>query len=299
MLATLGPRFTDGHLPFGPWAARWGGAAFVLTRITMGLAMAVAIVCVLVYTPPWGLAAVVLAATLAAAHEFQSIARQDADGIDRGLFTFVLLGVVSWPLINPHVPRYDHATALTLGFLLLAIARVLRPGAIDSSARRLALDALGLLYIGVTFPYIYLLRDRPDGGFWVITLMAIAFGGDTGAYFVGRFLGRHKLYPLLSPKKTIEGAFGGIAAGVGAAFIARTWLPGLGFLSPVDCVVLGVGGASLGVLGDLLESLFKRAYGVKDSGALIPGHGGILDRVDGLIFAGPFVYFYLETAARW
>ena len=265
----------------------------------MGLAMAVAIACVLVYAPPWGLAIVVLAATVVAAHEFQGIARRDADGFDRALFAIVLLGVVAWPLVHPHVPRYDHATALTTGFVVLAIARVLRPGAIESSARRLALDSLGLLYVGVTFPYVYVLRDRPDGGFWVITLMAIAFGADTGGYFVGRFLGRHKLYPLLSPKKTIEGALGGIAAGVGAAFIARTWLPGLAFLSPLDCVVLGMGGASLGILGDLLESLLKRAHGAKDSGTLIPGHGGILDRVDGLMFAAPFAYFYLEAAARW
>jgi phosphatidate cytidylyltransferase len=124
--------------------------------------------------------------------------------------------------------------------------------------------------------------------------MAITFGADTGAYFAGRLFGRHKLYEKVSPKKTIEGAVGGLAAGIGFAFLGRAIAPGLGDLTPLDAILLGGVGAALGIVGDLFESLLKRSSGVKDSGDLIPGHGGVLDRIDALLFVGPFVYFYLE-----
>jgi phosphatidate cytidylyltransferase len=124
-------------------------------------------------------------------------------------------------------------------------------------------------------------------------VMAITFGADTGAYFAGRFLGRHKLYEKISPKKTIEGAVGGVATGILAAYIAQSFFPGLGNLSTVDVLILGGGGAIAGMLGDLFESMVKRAHGGKDSGTLIPGHGGVLDRIDALLFVGPFAWFYL------
>ncbi|MEZ4465465.1 MAG: phosphatidate cytidylyltransferase [bacterium] len=138
-----------------------------------------------------------------------------------------------------------------------------------------------------------------EGGWVVVLVMAITFGGDIGGYFAGRFLGRHKLYPTVSPKKTVEGAVGGLALGVGGALLARATFPGLGGLTVVDCLVLGIGGVTFGILGDLVESLIKRACGAKDSGTLIPGHGGLLDRIDALLFAGPFCAFYLEAIRPW
>jgi phosphatidate cytidylyltransferase len=155
-----------------------------------------------------------------------------------------------------------------------------------------------MAYLGVTLPLVLQLRDHPNGGWLVLLTMVITFGSDTGAYFAGRFLGRHKLYPSVSPKKTIEGAIGGIMASIGGTFLIAHYVDGMSFLTPLHCVLLGGVGACFAVTGDLVESLMKRAFGVKDSGQLIPGHGGLLDRIDGLVFCGPFVWLYLRIIAQ-
>ena len=123
--------------------------------------------------------------------------------------------------------------------------------------------------------------------------MLITFGGDTGGYFAGRAFGRRRLAPVLSPKKTWEGYFGGLLLGAAGVAAARQF-PACSSLSSLDLFILSGVGVSLGVLGDLFESLIKRGAKVKDSGQLIPGHGGILDRIDGLLFVAPFVLFYLQ-----
>jgi phosphatidate cytidylyltransferase len=125
--------------------------------------------------------------------------------------------------------------------------------------------------------------------------MLITFGGDTGGYFVGRAFGKHKLAPQLSPKKTIEGYLGGVALGGMGVWVAQSSFAVCADLTLIDGIILGCVGVTLGVAGDLFESMLKRATGVKDSGTLIPGHGGVLDRVDALLFVSPFVYFYLTT----
>ena len=113
---------------------------------------------------------------------------------------------------------------------------------------------------------------------------------DTGAYFAGRALGKHKMAPILSPKKSMEGAVGGFVSALIAAFVAR-WLA-FDHLAIWQVIVLAVVANFLAQMGDLSESLLKRSYGVKDSGNVIPGHGGVLDRVDALIFSAPWVYIF-------
>ncbi len=273
----------------------------MLTRIVSGLLMAAGIIGILIYTPPTGLLAVVIFALAVAMREWQTITHAEAGLPDRVAFQLATALVALQPSIAAVHPAITQNTALCAGFLILALTRLFRPDPIDSSVKRLSADALGLLYIGLTFPLIFALRSwggAENGGFVVLMVMAITFGGDTGAYFAGRFLGRHKLYEKISPKKTIEGAVGGALTGVGAAFIARGFFPGLGILTPTDAVILGGLGAIAGMLGDLFESMVKRAYGVKDSGDLIPGHGGVLDRIDALLFVGPFAWFYLEHFVR-
>jgi len=269
----------------------------VLSRIISALVLSTGIVAILVFTPPWALGLVVLLALVLCAGEYQKMARPDASGFERGAFLFACLLVVCWPVINRELPMYTHGVAFLLAFFVLAFGRLARPLPLETSLSKLGLDGAGLLYIGVTFPFVFLLRDRPDGGWTLLMVMAITFLSDTGGYFAGRFLGKHKLYPAVSPKKTIEGLFGGLALAVVAAFVARHFFPGHGYLTPVDCIVLGVVGALFAVTGDLVESMIKRATGVKDSGTLIPGHGGMLDRIDGLLFCGPFCWFYLELLA--
>ena len=161
----------------------------------------------------------------------------------------------------------------------------------ERAPTRTAHVVTGCLYGGLGLGPIAALRVGPEGLQWVISALVITWANDTCAYFAGRLFGRHKLHPAVSPNKTWEGFAGGAVGSVAGMFIAR-WVafPGL---TTVDCVALGLLGAVLGPLGDLCESLLKRAHGVKDSGTLIPGHGGLLDRVDALLFNAPAVYLYV------
>jgi phosphatidate cytidylyltransferase len=135
---------------------------------------------------------------------------------------------------------------------------------------------------------------RPDFVGWVLMPLAVTWLNDTGAYAAGRAFGRHKLYPAVSPGKTWEGFFGGALASIGAAFLVRALF--LGSLTTVDCLAIALPCSVLGPVGDLSESMLKRAYGVKDSGKLIPGHGGLLDRIDALLFNLPYIWLYATLA---
>ncbi len=119
---------------------------------------------------------------------------------------------------------------------------------------------------------------------------------DTAAYYIGTTFGRRPLAPRVSPKKTVEGAVGGVMGALLAAFVASVWF--YRRLSVLDCVVLGLALGTIGLLGDLVESMLKRGAGMKDSASLVPGHGGILDRVDSLLYAGPVLYYYYLFAMR-
>ena len=133
-------------------------------------------------------------------------------------------------------------------------------------------------------------RRRTAPAFVVLTLM-FAWFGDTGGYFAGRFLGKHKLYEAVCPKKTVEGAIGGLAGSVVGALLAHFWfLPSPPARS--TAIVLALVAGALGQAGDLGESLLKRSIGVKDSGGIVPGHGGILDRVDALLVTSTVTYLY-------
>jgi len=183
---------------------------------------------------------------------------------------------------------------LGLGWLLasvMACGLLLLPRATDLPAAwtRLASAGFGVFYVGGLLAALPLLHTRM-GPAWVALAIAITFGNDTGAYFVGRALGRHKLAPAISPGKTVEGAVGGLAASLAVIFAARgLFMPAL---TVADCVMIGVPAAIVGPAGDLVESLLKRAAGAKDSGRLLPGHGGILDRIDALLFVGAYVCLY-------
>ncbi|HEX7842544.1 MAG TPA: phosphatidate cytidylyltransferase [Kofleriaceae bacterium] len=164
---------------------------------------------------------------------------------------------------------------------------------IPSVAGRYAATVTGIVYAGYLTTYLAKLKliDPYHGGDTVILVLIVAWVADTGAYFAGRFLGKAKLYPAVSPKKTWAGAWGGLAGSIlGAAalkLISAHWL------SWPDVLLIAIPGGVLGQLGDLAESLIKRSVGVKDSGALLPGHGGLLDRIDAVLFIAPYAYGYL------
>jgi phosphatidate cytidylyltransferase len=135
--------------------------------------------------------------------------------------------------------------------------------------------------------------EGPAGRGLVLFLLAVIFLGDTGAYYVGRAFGRRPLAPRISPKKTVAGLVGGLAASVAGALVFGL-LMGPGF-SMVESAALGLALSLLGVSGDLFESFLKRSAGVKDAGGLVPGHGGVLDRVDGLLFGAPALFLYVRS----
>jgi phosphatidate cytidylyltransferase len=152
---------------------------------------------------------------------------------------------------------------------------------------RVGLAVLGAAYPGLLLSALVRIRQLDRGEWWIILTLVVTWWNDTGAYFAGRAFGRTPLYPRISPSKTWEGAVGGaLLATVGALLVQRFWLPDLPWWA---AVVIGLGASVFGPLGDLSESMLKRAFGVKDSGRLLPGHGGMLDRIDALMFTAPFV----------
>lgn len=158
-----------------------------------------------------------------------------------------------------------------------------------------------ILYGGVLITFIALLgRDGGDAGpMWILMTLAIVWASDTGAYFSGRALGKHKLYPSVSPNKSVEGALGGVVASVIFALGFQALYTALApdvwtSLSILQILALVIPANLLGQTGDLAESLVKRAHDVKDSGTIIYGHGGILDRIDALFFASPWVYYFMK-----
>ena len=153
----------------------------------------------------------------------------------------------------------------------------------------------GALYIGVGLGHFLLIRNLAEGDLLVFFVILVTWAADTAAYYTGKTMGRRPLAPRLSPKKTVEGFVGGLLGAVFVAGLSHFWF--FPFLTLVECVIIGVLLAILGLLGDLAESYFKRNSGVKDSGTLIPGHGGVLDRLDSLLFTGPaFYYSYIFLA---
>jgi phosphatidate cytidylyltransferase len=168
-----------------------------------------------------------------------------------------------------------------------------RLGEIPSAALRVATSTFGPLWIGAGLGSIALMRAKggDDGAAFVVLTLGLAWLGDTGGYFAGRAFGKHKLYEKVSPKKTVEGAIGGVASTIAGALLIR-WLI-LETLPIRDAIILGAVGAVLGMMGDLGESLLKRSTGVKDSGGIVPGHGGILDRVDAVLVTAPLTLLYL------
>ena len=157
----------------------------------------------------------------------------------------------------------------------------------------IAVNFLGLIYIGWTLAHLIAFDGLDNGRLLVLYLFVAIWSSDSGAYFVGRFLGRHKLCPRVSPKKTIEGSIGGILV---TSVILSLLNADFSMLSPVVTVVIAVVISIIGQIGDLIESLIKRYYGIKDSGKLIPGHGGILDRFDSIMLAAPVMYYCIVIA---
>ena len=205
-----------------------------------------------------------------------------------------------WSLLFILSPHFNNdfitsPTLLTSAVVLSLIWLILRrqkEGAFIGWAWTIA----GILYVGWLLSYFVALRGLDDGRNWVFFALFATFGSDTAAFFIGRALGRHHLVPSISPGKTWEGAIGGIFGAIMISLLFTLPTP-LGLpLSYWQAILLGLLVSIFGQLGDLVESLLKRNMGVKDSGKLLPGHGGFLDRIDSIVFAGIVIYYYVIWA---
>ncbi|GAB7026995.1 phosphatidate cytidylyltransferase [Geotalea toluenoxydans] len=181
-------------------------------------------------------------------------------------------------------------TAISAFVLCFSLVLLFRFRDIRQAAQESALLMMGLLYVPLLLGHLILLRNLQFGTQWILLLLVIVMSGDSAAYYCGSTWGRTRLYPEVSPKKSVEGSLGGLFGSIfGAVATKLIFFPQLSFL---DCILTAILLGVLGQLGDLFESLLKRSCGVKDSGTIIPGHGGILDRLDSILFAAPAAFFY-------
>jgi phosphatidate cytidylyltransferase len=226
----------------------------------------------------------------------------------RGLHPFQPLGVLSglallWISYRPATP---HVGFLVTAVLLLVLGLELRRPEQRQRVEDIAVTSFGVLYVGWLSAHLVLLRELPlrlgasradigyaQGASFVLLAFFITWSCDTGAYAIGRAVGRNRPWVRISPRKSVEGAFGGLAFSLAAAFIARRWFAP--YLTIGDAAALGLLVAVFAQVGDLVESLLKRDAAHGDSSNLIPGHGGVLDRFDSLYFAAPVVYYYLQN----
>lgn len=260
-------------------------------RLLVALVFVPGILALLYVVPPIGFFLLVVWACATAAYElFGMVSERDRVAQIYGVLVSVGVSVALY------LRGGDPRTLITIAIaapLLGLLFPLVRLGDIGTAGLRAATFAFGPLYCGIPLTLLAIIRRdiTPGGGFVILALM-LAWFADTGGYFAGRFLGKHKLYEAVSPKKTIEGAIGGLlGALVGAMWAVFGYCKGALPLS--HAIPLALVGAALGQAGDLAESLLKRSTGVKDSGGILPGHGGILDRIDALMFTATTVYLYL------
>jgi phosphatidate cytidylyltransferase len=255
-------------------------------------AIGVPVILSLVYiAPPWGFYLLVLAAVLLGAQELFAMTHP-GDRVSQAV------GVLAAAVASATVYFWaGDARVLLTVFVVLPVFgplfTLVRLGPVETAALRACALGFGPLFIAAPLTLLALMRVNlgAAGSGSVILAIGLAWFADTGAYFAGRFLGKHKLYEAVSPKKTVEGAVGGLAASVFWALLGSFWFL-RGALPVAHAIPLALVAGVLGQAGDLAESLLKRSTGVKDSGALVPGHGGILDRVDALIMTSIAVYLY-------
>ena len=248
-----------------------------------------ALLALIFLAPPWGWGVLVVVVALLGLLEYLWLAFSERIGeraLGVGLGAVVIAAAVS-----ATVPGWRVTAALSLLLAVGLIYVVLWRSDFERGLADFGLMVVGVLYTGFLLPHFYWLRNLPDGAQWVTFIIAIGMGGDSGGYFVGHALGRHKLIPRVSPGKTVEGAIGIIlisllvgAAGKLILFPTRGW---------GEMLALSLAMAVVGQLGDLAESVMKRTFGAKESGWIFPGHGGVLDRIDSLLFPLLLVYYYV------
>lgn len=231
--------------------------------------------------------------------EYTSIVSDDP--FERRVTVMIAAVVLSLSML---VERAADAVVLSHGAsVALCIVFTLRTGDMKTTWTRMSTLAFGMVYISLAVGSFYRLRvlgnslENSVHTTWILIVLLAGWGNDTFAYFAGRAFGKTKLYEKVSPKKTWEGFFGGGIGALGAMFLIRFTVGDtyFGDVTVIDILCIGIPAMALGPLGDLAESLMKRSYNTKDSGGILPGHGGLLDRVDATFFIAPWALFYVTT----
>lgn len=250
---------------------------------------------VIFLAPPWATFALVSAAGFLVTWEYCSITYADEHRVGKIVASLISVAIAAVLYFVPAL----FGQVLSGGFLAVFLLFLFTYSDQKRASHQIASSLVGILYGGVVLSTLSLLvRDAGiTGPYWILLVMVVVWSSDTGAYFAGRAFGKHKLYEAVSPNKTIEGAVGGVAGSLLGAFLCNylfaldaAWEPMLIW----QVLLLVIPANILSQVGDLAESLIKRAHDVKDSGTVIPGHGGMLDRLDGLIFASPWFYIFFS-----
>lgn len=260
-------------------------------RVATGVVGAIFLLVLIVFGGRVGVALLGVALSLGMLYEFVEMAFTLPDKAEKRM---VLLGV-TWlvAFVNFWIPRAEYElllitfTGLFTYFLVTAERHKVSPF-LTGHFQELMYAIFGLLYLSFLPLFLPLIHDSAFGMHWTIVFLLVVWAGDSGAYFAGKKYGKKKLYPLISPKKTIEGSIGGLLSGLVIILIYK--LAFFRSMSWAAVVAVPVFVGVLSQIGDLCESFLKRAFDKKDSGAILPGHGGFLDRFDGVVFSLPIMY---------
>lgn len=180
---------------------------------------------------------------------------------------------------------------MILYFIIMQVAK----GKIKGAMTEISYTVFGILYISFLFSHILFIAELKNGNLWILTAQLMVWACDSAAYFFGIKFGKHRLAPKISPKKSIEGSVAGLLASIASIFLIKyLWFLKGAEVSLLNVIIIGLLVGTVGQIGDLVESLFKREFEIKDSGKILAGHGGMLDRFDSMIFVLPVLYYYLK-----
>jgi phosphatidate cytidylyltransferase len=275
-----------------------------LKRVLTGLVGAPIVIAALFWDRPWGIVALCLVFFMVCSWEYLTMLKAAGHKPMRAEGMTLTLAF----LVASYWKQFDGLDVLiaagAIGLLLGAFIRGMPVAKIMVSTAGTLFGAIYAGYLGGFVIRLKMQGDTPEGQHWgtdlLLLLILMTWANDIFAYIVGKRFGRHALAPVASPKKTWEGAVGGLLGSLGVAFLLQQFA--IKSLETRDVIIVTVIIVVLGIMGDLCESLLKRSAGVKDSGNILPGHGGALDRLDSMIFAAPALYYYYHfflDPTRW
>lgn len=260
----------------------------LLTRVVSAVIALVTVYFLYYFLGSMGFKVLVIFGVLVGTYELMTILLKDSESRSNK-FAFYSLSVVIFSLGSAY-PAFSAIifAFISIVYLLFSILILHKFESLEELNSFQSKTVLGFFYMGLLPSFMIQILNLPHGVTWFLALMAIVFAGDIGAYLVGLNFGKNKIMPLVSPKKTVEGSIGGIAFSVFTALALSRYMD---HINPVALILLSIPTSVVAQFGDFFESVLKRVAAVKDSGKIMPGHGGVLDRVDGVLFAAPVILF--------